>query len=340
MQTAKLVTISIVLVLMAGIQAVAQTQTGQAGNDLVSGLYQGVARGVGVGKDISFIMEIHNDGGTLSGQVEVEGAKLPITGSYSRGALTVKFKPGPELTMTAKVTGDQITGTWETEGGNTGAVQMKRVTAGWKQVHDLIEQSRAQMNQFIKAGGRAGDQNSPARKSADQLWDYSRQHAGSAEAKDAEHEALVLMLRAGLITEAAGKTAPLQSPDDTWQRAVMDWLATADADHDYDYPINNADILIQQSRRPELKAQIRLAQGDAFWQKGDPQKARAVFRRVADEYPKTRFAEEARGNIYEIESLNVGQSAPALNSKFVDGHEVRLADYKGKPVLLVFWASW
>ena len=111
MQTAKLVTISIVLVLIAGIQAIAQTQTGRAGNDQVSGLYQGVARGVGVGKDISFIIEIHNDGGTLSGQVEVEGAKLPITGSYSRGALTVKFKPGPELTMTAKVTGDQITGT-------------------------------------------------------------------------------------------------------------------------------------------------------------------------------------------------------------------------------------
>jgi len=59
-----------------------------------------------------------------------------------------------------------------------------------------------------------------------------------------------------------------------------------------------------------------------------------------DEYPKTRFAEEAKGDIYEIESLNVGQSAPALSSKFVDGHQARLADFKGKEVLIVFWASW
>jgi hypothetical protein len=89
-----------------------------------------------------------------------------------------------------------------------------------------------------------------------------------------------------------------------------------------------------------LKAQIHLAQGDAYWEKGDAAQAKAVFRRVMDEYAKTRYADEARGNIYEIESLNVGQAAPGLASKFVDGHKANLADFKGKTVLLVFWASW
>jgi hypothetical protein len=291
-------------------------------------------------KDIDFIIEIRNDNGTLSGHVEVEGGQLALTGSYSGGAVTIRFKPGAELTITAKATGDQITGTWEMEGGRTGAIEMKRVSSGWKQVHDMVAHAQADISQFTKGGGKPGHATNPAKKWAGQLLDYSRQHPGATESKDAEKEALLLLLRAGLISDAADRAASLESPDDAWRRAVLDQLATADGDNDYDYAIVNADSLAEHSKRPDLKAQIRLAQGEAYWGKGDPAKAKALFERVIDENPKMRFAEEAQGNIYEIEKLNVGQPAPVLTSKFVDGHQVRLADYKGKTVLLVFWASW
>ncbi len=35
-----------------------------------------------------------------------------------------------------------------------------------------------------------------------------------------------------------------------------------------------------------------------------------------------------------------GQSAPDLTFQDLDGHSHRLADYRGRPVLLNFWASW
>jgi len=339
MHTGKLVLISVALLLMSGLKGGALAQTDRV-SDQLSGFYQGSAKMPTGSKDINFIVEIKNENGTLSGHVEVEGSQFPLTGSNSHGDVTIKFNPGTDLIITAKAVGDRITGTWSMDGGRSGGVEMKRVSQEWKQIHDLIGRARAEVSQFTGSGGKASDENSPARKWANQLWDYSRQHSGEPEAKKAENEALVLLLGTGLVAEAAARTSPLESSDDVWQRAVMDQLAIAAGNNDYDYVIKNADVLVEQSNRPALKAQIRLAQGDAYWEKGDPAQAKAVFRRVMDENPKTRFAREAAGNIYEIESLNVGQVAPRLESRFVDGHQARLADFKGRPVLLVFWASW
>jgi peroxiredoxin len=38
--------------------------------------------------------------------------------------------------------------------------------------------------------------------------------------------------------------------------------------------------------------------------------------------------------------FNVGESAPDFELRSLDGRTVRLSDFRGKPVLLNFWASW
>jgi len=42
----------------------------------------------------------------------------------------------------------------------------------------------------------------------------------------------------------------------------------------------------------------------------------------------------------KLKSVQVGQDAPAFSMKSIDGKTISLADYKGKYVLLDFWASW
>jgi len=340
MKNGKAVLMSIAVFLVGSLQPGVPAQTARPGSDPVSGIYQGIARMPAGSKDIDFVVEIRNDGGTLSGHAQAEGGQFPLTGTYSTGAVTIRFNPGGELIITAKVSGDRITGTWEMDAGRTGAIEMKRVTPGWKQVHDLILRAEAERSHTLKAGENQDEAIRTARNWADQLLGYSRQHPDAAESRDAENEALVLLLGPGLIADAAARSAELTPADEAWGRAVMNRLWAAAGAKDYDYAIRNADALIEHSKRPDLKAQIRLAQGDANWEKGAVAQAKTIFRRVTDEYPKTRFADEARGNIYEIESLNVGQAAPRLESRFVDGHQARLADFKGKTVLLVFWASW
>ena len=78
-------------------------------------------------------------------------------------------------------------------------------------------------------------------------------------------------------------------------------------------------------------------------------RAEAYFRRVIDEfgdlkmpypYNETPFAELARGELYELRHLGVGKSLPDLEGEDVGGRKLRLGDYRGRVVAVVFWASW
>jgi thiol-disulfide isomerase/thioredoxin len=57
-------------------------------------------------------------------------------------------------------------------------------------------------------------------------------------------------------------------------------------------------------------------------------------------YNDTPFAELARGELYELRHLAVGKPAPDLESEDVRGGKLHLADYRGRVVALVFWATW
>jgi thiol-disulfide isomerase/thioredoxin len=49
---------------------------------------------------------------------------------------------------------------------------------------------------------------------------------------------------------------------------------------------------------------------------------------------------KAESGLYELRHLRVGQVAPRIEGEDLDGARLKLSDYRGKVVLLVFWASW
>jgi peroxiredoxin len=56
--------------------------------------------------------------------------------------------------------------------------------------------------------------------------------------------------------------------------------------------------------------------------------------------PVIRRRVDSSGAKRKEEKIKVGQDAPLFEVKTVDGKEVKLADFKGKYVLLDFWATW
>jgi thiol-disulfide isomerase/thioredoxin len=48
----------------------------------------------------------------------------------------------------------------------------------------------------------------------------------------------------------------------------------------------------------------------------------------------------AKAELYEINHLSVGKAAPEIEGEDIDGNKLKLSDYRGKVVVLSFWASW
>jgi peroxiredoxin len=52
------------------------------------------------------------------------------------------------------------------------------------------------------------------------------------------------------------------------------------------------------------------------------------------------LGDEAKTELYDLRHLRMGQPAPEIEADDLDGTKFKLSDYRGKVVLLVFWASW
>jgi thiol-disulfide isomerase/thioredoxin len=54
----------------------------------------------------------------------------------------------------------------------------------------------------------------------------------------------------------------------------------------------------------------------------------------------TTLGDEATRHLYELRHLRIGKQAPDIIGEDLSGARFKLSDYRGKVVLLVFWASW
>jgi len=76
--------------------------------------------------------------------------------------------------------------------------------------------------------------------------------------------------------------------------------------------------------------------------------AEALYERAMNEFGDVKLSPRARQTIGEyaaarvtrVHSLAPGKPAPEIEGEDTDGQSFKLSDYRGKVVLLVFWASW
>ena len=72
----------------------------------------------------------------------------------------------------------------------------------------------------------------------------------------------------------------------------------------------------------------------------------AVLERTLAEFgdlpgePHHTVGQSARSVLFEIRSLCAGQPAPEINGRDTDGKPLKLSDYRGKVILVSFWADW
>jgi thiol-disulfide isomerase/thioredoxin len=66
----------------------------------------------------------------------------------------------------------------------------------------------------------------------------------------------------------------------------------------------------------------------------------AVYHCPHPEHPLHRLVEEAKESVFVLKHLSVGRQAPEIVGNGRDGTEFKLSDFRGKIVVLDFWADW
>jgi len=219
------------------------------------------------------------------------------------------------------------------QNSSTPDAEMDRVQA-------MISQAKTDAEQFSKSGGKPVDANNPNLKWSAALWEYREKHPGTPATAIATVEALRLLNRANRLSELQAKVDALKPDDGAWKQTIYVLMSAAAKSKDYSYLISKAEALSQTAVDPEVRAQARYNIGDAYWQTKDNDRARKAFQTVLSEYPKSSYAEQAKGNLHEIEFLNLGQPAPPFERTTIAGDPISLAGFRGRVVVLKFWGTY
>ena len=209
-----------------------------------------------------------------------------------------------------------------------------------ERVQAMVRQAKEESEQFSKSGSKASAPNNPNLKWAATLWEYRNKHPGIPATAIATAEALRLLVRADRISEMQAKADTVKLDEAAWKRAIYVLVEAAANKKDYNYLISKTQGLSQIAVDPEIKVFAHMTLGDAYWKKGETEQARAAFQAVVAQYPKTPYAEEAEGNLMEMELLNPGQPAPQFARTTINGNPISLAGFKGKVVVLKFWGTY
>ncbi|GEM_PF-5126009 len=125
-------------------------------------------------------------------------------------------------------------------------------------------------------------------------------------------------------------------------RTVSDFkavaLAVARKNRDGKAGIAYLDSALKKAKAKEIKAAIEMAR--LIFLGNNKEKQTAILKRVAKEYKGTKPAELAR---LKLQALNLKKGVPPINLKIfkdIDGKPIDLSAYKGKVLLMDFWATW
>jgi len=205
-----------------------------------------------------------------------------------------------------------------------------------RQVRDAAAKA---IDAYRAAGGPQGAADHPAIEWSDRLWTLRDRNPRTDAALMATSEAVWLLVRAELWDRAHARIESVGFDDPAWARLVFPVYNEGSARNDFTYAIATLTNVAARTATPAIKSVTLLHAGRAERRRGDLGAANAALEAARDAAPGTPSSIEAAGVLYEIAHLGIGMPAPAIAAKTRSGKRFDLAAARGKPVVLVFWAS-
>jgi peroxiredoxin len=158
--------------------------------------------------------------------------------------------------------------------------------------------------------------------------------------------------RSALLTRASAP-ATLSPGMDRLLKAVQSRLAAGGTTAaDFSAELAGLEAHLNASRRdqPEEAAQVLALEASLFLELGEPDRSRALLRRIQADFPATSVAAEVDAILAALNrrvaaeqvraALAVGTTFPDFSEQDTAGRPLSLAALRGQVVLVDFWATW
>jgi hypothetical protein len=206
-------------------------------------------------------------------------------------------------------------------------------------VDEVLRQAHEEISSFEKGGGKKSDPLHPVGKWAQELWTWRTASPGSADTAKATSEAVHLLIHADRFTEAQTRADQIPTDDAAWQGLSQVLLESASLQKSFTYFFAKLQSVLTDAKDPKIKAAIQLSLGRAWREQHDEEKAKTAFRSAMELAGNSASGRQAETELYDLLHLGVGQPAPPFSASTVNGSRVSLSDFRGKPLVLVFWST-
>jgi tetratricopeptide (TPR) repeat protein len=204
----------------------------------------------------------------------------------------------------------------------------------------MSKKALAETNAFREKGGHAGDPDDPARRWAETFWKFRQERLGTPAASQAARSALSYWRHADQDHTVIARAEELACDDPAWERAIDVFRDSARKTGEWRRFHGKVDAILQCVKAPAVRAAVLLALGHAYRDQHLLDEALKAYRGAVEAAPGLPVARNAEQAIRAHSGLLPGAAAPQFAATTTDGKRIALADFRGKVVLLVFWASW
>jgi tetratricopeptide (TPR) repeat protein len=211
--------------------------------------------------------------------------------------------------------------------------------SGARDVDATLTKAWAEMRDFEKAGGKRADNNHPVEKWVQTLWALYRESPGTPEANKAAAQAVHLLIHADRFQEAYDRAERVPADDPAWEQIPEILVEAGSLQHDFTYLFRKLPAILSSSTNPLVRAAIKWNLGRVWQGQKQDEKAKAAYKAAVELAPDSASGKQAERQLYELLHLGPGQLAPAFSATPLEGSRISLAEYRGRPVVLVFWAS-
>lgn len=134
-------------------------------------------------------------------------------------------------------------------------------------------------------------------------------------------------------------------PSSPWIRDIVKFLQneSAPAGIGADRAASLLDALIATTTLADVKTSALWTKASLYSKSPKPEHAplaRKCYEELVAQYPATDEGKRAKGFLFQMDHLQVGQTAPDFTTADVDGNAFKLSDFRGKVTVVTFFGFW